>query len=94
MTAPDSRQIEKASSSGQHLGIQADERGDGPFVDLNDLARDAVEMVVRGLVVSRIDFGREHSAATVSYRAASVRPEDHSDCLAKSVTGRLELTGS
>src|SRR5213593_5160820 len=59
MAAPAAHQIEHAAARGQPLGVQAAERGDGSLVDVDDLARKAIEFVVRRLVVSRVGLGRK-----------------------------------
>src|SRR5206468_7317621 len=59
VAAPAAHQIEHSPPRGQQLGVQAAERGNCSLVDVDDLARKAVELVVWRFVVSRVGLGRK-----------------------------------
>jgi len=61
MATPATHQIEQAPAGGEHLGVQAAESGDGPGVDVDDPAGEAVEAVVRRLVLARVGLGRRQA---------------------------------
>jgi len=58
---PATHQVEKLPAGGQHLGIQPSQRGDRPVVDMDDLARVAVELRVRRFIVARVCGGRKQT---------------------------------
>ena len=63
VAAPAAHQIEQAAARRKHLGIQAPERGDRAVVDVDDLARNDIEAIVRRLVVTREGDRRQQTVA-------------------------------
>ena len=74
VAAPAAHQIEEPPAGGQDLRVETAERGDRAVVDVDDLARDVVEPLVRRLVVPRVRGRREETVAAdlVHHGAPSV----------------------
>jgi len=63
VAAPAAHQIEQAAARRKNLGVQAAERGDRAVVDVDDLARNDIEAIVRRLVVTREGDRRQQTVA-------------------------------
>ena len=63
VAAPATHQIQEGAARRQHLGVQSPERGDRPVVDVDNLARERIEAIVRRVVVPLEGRGRKHAVA-------------------------------
>src|SRR5207245_10790284 len=89
MTAPTAHQIEEAATGRQNLGVQLPERGDRAVVDVDDLARNDVEAIVRRLVVPRERQGQEQAVPGGSVHASYDAPHDPAGLPTRSAPPKL-----